>query len=104
METTEEASEPPPERLAAEEVLARLQELPGWELQGRTTLWRRGSYSTVLEAVMAAAIVAFPAVTRQHPVGIRLNNNFLYLSLTTPAAGGLTAEDFDLAWIVNLVL
>ena len=105
METTEEAPKPPPVPLTAEEVRARLKELPGWQLRpGGKAIWRRCTSSTPMHAVLVAAIFAISGEVRRHPVDIRLHNNRLFLLLTTPKAGGVTEEDLDLAWIANLLI
>jgi len=105
METTEAPPEPPPVPLGAEEVKARLKQLPGWQLRpAGKAIWRRCTSSTPMHAVLVAAIFAITGEMRHHSVDIRLHNNRLYLLLTTPGAGGVTEEDLDLAWVVNLLI
>lgn len=84
------------ELLDEPQIEARLQEIPGWRIDGvaLTREYLLKDFATALAFVNAVGALAEKA--NHHP-DITINWNRVGLSLSTHSKGGLTALDFDLA-------
>jgi 4a-hydroxytetrahydrobiopterin dehydratase len=88
------------ELLTEDEIAARLGTVPGWTREGNsivTTVTR----SDFREAMLLTGAVAYLAEQANHHPDILIQWNKVTLTLSTHSAGGLTANDFDLAAKVN---
>ncbi len=92
------------ELLSADEQQSRLAETPGWTLEdppGDTAITRTFTFDSFVVAfgfMTSAAIVA--EKMNHHPEWSNVYNR-VTVRLTTHDAGGLTAQDFDLASKMN---
>jgi len=82
--------------LDRDEVVARLGELDGWDLEGEAIVkqFDRGDFSGSVALVVAIEPVANAA--NHHP-DISISWATVTVMITTHSEGGLTAADFDLA-------
>lgn len=85
-----------PKKLSPEEVAARLDELPGWDLDGGK-LHRSYRFTDFNEAFGFMARVALVAETLNHHPEWSNVYDRVVVHLTTHDAGGLTDLDFALA-------
>jgi 4a-hydroxytetrahydrobiopterin dehydratase len=88
------------ELLTEDEIASRLAGVPGWTRDGDsivTTITR----SDFREAMLLTGAVAYVAEQANHHPDILIQWNKVTLTLSTHSAGGLTANDFDLAAKVN---
>ena len=84
------------ELLTEDEIAGRLGTVPGWAREGNsivTTVTR----SDFREAMLLTGAVAYLAEQASHHPDILIQWNKVTLTLSTHSAGGLTANDFDLA-------
>jgi 4a-hydroxytetrahydrobiopterin dehydratase len=84
------------DRLTDEEIEARLGELDGWEREGdaiRKT-FRREDF---VDSIRFVDGLVGPAEEMGHHPDLEISWNEVTVTLTTHAAGGLTANDFELA-------
>jgi 4a-hydroxytetrahydrobiopterin dehydratase len=86
----------PREKLNQQEIAARLQRLPEWQLRGEEII-RIFQFKDFVESMKFVNKVAEIAEAAQHHPDILINWNKVTLSLTTHDSGGLTRNDFDLA-------
>lgn len=84
------------ERLSDDAIVARLDKLDGWERQDEaiTKSYRLDSFPA---ALMFASTVGHLAEAADHHPDILIQYRNVTLTLSTHSAGGLTANDFDLA-------
>jgi 4a-hydroxytetrahydrobiopterin dehydratase len=88
------------ELLTEDEIAGRLGGVPGWTREGSsivTTITR----SDFREAMLLTGAVAYLAEQANHHPDILIQWNKVTLTLSTHSAGGLTANDFDLAAKIN---
>jgi len=88
------------ELLTEDELAGRLAGVPGWTREGNsivTTVTR----SDFREAMLLTGAVAYLAEQANHHPDILIQWNKVTLTLSTHSAGGLTANDFDLAAKIN---
>lgn len=86
------------DELLDDDLIARkLRRLAGWTLHDNTTIMRGYEFSDFDRAMAFVNQVARMAGASRHYPDIDIRSNRVVLSLTTPAAGGLTQRDFDLA-------
>jgi 4a-hydroxytetrahydrobiopterin dehydratase len=84
------------ELLTEDEIASRLGSVPGWARDGSsiaTTVTRKD----FRDAMLFTAAVAYLAEQADHHPDILIQWNKVTLTLSTHSAGGLTANDFDLA-------
>ena len=84
------------ELLTEDEIAGRMSGARGWERDGssiRTTATR----SDFKDALLFTGAVAYLAEQANHHPDILIQWNKVTLTLSTHSAGGLTANDFDLA-------
>jgi 4a-hydroxytetrahydrobiopterin dehydratase len=84
------------ERLSDEEIGSKLAELEGWERTGDAIAKRfdRGDFVGSVKFVDA---LVEPAEEMNHHPDLKISWSEVEVSVTTHAAGGLTANDFELA-------
>jgi 4a-hydroxytetrahydrobiopterin dehydratase len=84
------------ERLSDEEVDTRLAELEGWRREGEAIVKRfdRGDF---VGSVRFVDSLVEPAEEMNHHPDLGISWSKVDVSITTHAAGGLTANDFELA-------
>lgn len=82
--------------LSDEEIEARLGELDGWERRGATIAktFDRGDFVGSVEFVKS---LVDPAEEMNHHPDLSISWSQVEVSLSTHSAGGLTANDFELA-------
>ena len=87
---------PAVERLDDTEISARLGELEGWERQGDAIVkeFERGDFVGSVDFVKA---LVEPAEDMNHHPDVSISWSTVRVSITTHSAGGLTANDFELA-------
>jgi 4a-hydroxytetrahydrobiopterin dehydratase len=83
-------------RLSEEEIEAKLGELDGWERDGEAIRkeFDRGDFVGSVEFVKS---LVEPAEGMNHHPDLEISWNEVKVSITNHAAGGLTANDFELA-------
>ena len=83
-------------RLSDDEIAARLGSVPGWQRDGE---WLRRTYKleTFPAAIAFVNRVAEAAEALDHHPDITIEYTKVTLRVTTHDAGGLTANDFELA-------
>jgi 4a-hydroxytetrahydrobiopterin dehydratase len=84
------------EILSDEEIQSRLSELDGWEREGDaiTKTFDRGDF---VGSVGLVSSLVDPAEEMNHHPDLSVSWSKVTVSITTHAAGGLTANDFELA-------
>jgi len=88
------------QRLSDSDVLARLTEVPGWEVVAGK-LHREFRFSNFVEAFGFMAQVALLAERRDHHPDWSNGYDRVTIDLVTHDAGGLTTRDFDLARAID---
>jgi 4a-hydroxytetrahydrobiopterin dehydratase len=81
-------------KMTAREAEERVQELPGWELQGEA-IRRTFTFGGFPDAVAFIARLAFDAEAADHHPDVLINYKRVTLTYSTHSAGGLTAKDFE---------
>lgn len=82
--------------LSDEEIAARLGELGGWERDG-DAIARTFELEDFVGSVGFVRSLVEPAEDMNHHPDLEISWNKVRVSITTHAAGGLTANDFELA-------
>jgi 4a-hydroxytetrahydrobiopterin dehydratase len=84
------------ELLGDEEIESRLSELEGWQREGDviTKTFERGDFVGSVEFVKS---LVEPAEGMNHHPDLEISWDKVKVSITNHAAGGLTANDFELA-------
>jgi 4a-hydroxytetrahydrobiopterin dehydratase len=88
------------ELLTEDEIVGRLGGVPGWSRQG-SSIVTTVTQSDFRGALLFTGAVAYVAEQANHHPDILIEWNKVTLTLSTHAAGGLTAADFDLAAKIN---
>lgn len=88
------------EKLAAEQIEARMRELADWSQSG-DAIQRTYRFDNFAEAMKFVQRVADLAEQMQHHPDILIRYNKVTLTLTTHDAGGLTDRDFEFADAAN---
>jgi 4a-hydroxytetrahydrobiopterin dehydratase len=88
--------------LSDEEIASRLSELEGWERSGDAIRkeFRRGDF---VGSVRFVESLVEPAEEMGHHPDLEISWDTVTVSLSTHSAGGLTANDFDLAKRIDAV-
>jgi 4a-hydroxytetrahydrobiopterin dehydratase len=84
------------ERLDDDQIDARLAELEGWERDGDAIV-KEYELEDFVGAVRFVDGIVEPAEDMGHHPDLSISWNKVRVSITTHAAGGLTANDFELA-------
>jgi len=88
------------ELLTEDEIADRLGTVPGWTRE-RSSIVTTITRSDFREAMLLTGAVAYLAEQANHHPDILIQWNKVALTLSTHSAGGLTANDFDLAAKIN---
>lgn len=89
--------------LSDSEIQERLNQLPGWELQGKT-IQHTHKFKDFIEAIQFVNRLVEPAEAAGHHPDLAISYNRVTITLSTHDAGGLTDKDFDLASVVSAEL
>ncbi len=84
------------ERLSAEEVKRRLEELEGWKLEGDYIVKEFSTKNWKTTMFVVNTIAGLAEVHWHHP-DLEVGFKRVKVKLTTHEAGGLTEKDFELA-------
>jgi 4a-hydroxytetrahydrobiopterin dehydratase len=84
------------ELLSDSEIESRLAELEGWEREGETIV-KTFELADFVGSVELIGKMVHPAEEMGHHPDLTVSWNKVGVSITTHAAGGLTANDFELA-------
>lgn len=82
--------------LPSDEISARLAELDGWSRDGEaiTKTFERGDF---VGSIRFAGTIVVPAEEMGHHPDLEISWDKVTVSITSHSAGGLTANDFELA-------
>jgi len=83
--------------LAADEITALLDDLPGWEVTGRQLIRTYTLPSFAHAIVFIGAIGQLAEAANHHPDLKLFGYKHVTIELSTHSEGGLTRRDFDLA-------
>ena len=89
-----------PARLDVEEVRARLEQLPGWEVAG-DRLHRAFAFESFVAAFGFMTSLALVAESKNHHPNWSNVYNRVVIDLSTHDVGGITELDFELAAAAN---
>ncbi|MBD1910555.1 MULTISPECIES: 4a-hydroxytetrahydrobiopterin dehydratase [unclassified Leptolyngbya] len=84
------------------EIQAHLEQLPGWELEGKAIRSVR-TFKGFVEAIAFVNQLVEPAETAGHHPDLSISYNKVIIRLTTHDAGGLTKQDFDMATVISSI-
>jgi 4a-hydroxytetrahydrobiopterin dehydratase len=90
------------EALTPNEVLARLDKLPGWRLDSGKIV-REWQFKDFIAAMKFVNQVAAAAEAFQHHPDIDIRYNRVLLALVTHDAGGITEKDCEMAGKLNQI-
>jgi 4a-hydroxytetrahydrobiopterin dehydratase len=93
----------PPPRLSADQITDALTSLPEWS-GDETGLRRTAKLPTFRDAVNAIVAIADVAEEMDHHPDIDLRWRTLHLAVVTHSAGGVTANDTELARRIDALL
>jgi len=82
--------------LTEDQITSRLTDVPGWARDG-SSIVATVTRSDFRDAILFTGAVAYLAEQANHHPDILIQWNKVTLTLSTHSAGGLTANDFDLA-------
>ena len=88
--------------LSKDDVIARLRELPGWELDD-DEIEREYRFETFAASIGFVNKVAAAAEAADHHPDITIKYNRVKLKLSTHSEGGLTDKDFALAREIDAI-
>jgi pterin-4a-carbinolamine dehydratase len=91
-----------PTKLTVEEIQARLQTLPNWEVDNGM-LQRRFTLPSFPATMFFAGAVAHLAEVGQHHPDLNISYNKIAVRFVTHSAGGITDKDFEMAERVDAV-
>jgi len=86
--------------LSETEISQRLQALPKWTRDGKTIKYTH-EFKNFVQAVSLVNCLISPSEKAGHHPDIAIAYNRVTISLTTRDAGGLTAQDFELAETIS---
>ena len=86
--------------LSDDEISTELGRLPGWARDG-SNITRTVTLADFRAAMLYVGAVAYLAEQANHHPDLLIQWNKVTLTLSTHSAGGLTANDFDLAAKIN---
>ena len=90
------------ERLDDQEIQSRLAELDGWERDGEAIV-KEFELDDFVGSVEFVDKVVGPAEDMGHHPDLNISWNKVRVTITTHAAGGLTANDFELAKRIEVI-
>lgn len=88
------------QRLSDAEIQARMRDIPTWDLIDNTIQSRR-QFKDFIEAINFVNRLVEPAEAAGHHPDIAISYNKVTITLTTHDAGGLTAQDFEMAAVIS---
>ena len=91
------------DKLSKTEIISRLQDLDGWELQ-ENHLSKTFTFKDFKEAFATMSRIAFEAEAQNHHPDWKNVYNTLHIQLNTHDAGGVTEKDFHLAHTIEHIL
>lgn len=101
-ESAETAGPPAGERLEAEPIRAALRALPAWTLvAGGTAIHRCWQVPGLWVGTCLATGLAAAVETEQHEATFTVTARTPEVTLSTPAAGGVTAKDLQVAAVLE---
>ena len=86
--------------LTEAEIQAGVSQLEGWTLEGKELRTTR-KFKDFVDAIAFVNQLVEPAESAGHHPDLAISYNKVTITLTTHDAGGLTANDFDLARIIS---
>ena len=92
------------EHLSIKEIHDRLQEIPGWEMDDHTSIFKEFEFSNFREAMDFVSKVGENAAHEYHYPDILIRNNKVTLTLTTQDENALTYKDFKMAKIIEQLI
>ncbi|MEK6891836.1 MAG: 4a-hydroxytetrahydrobiopterin dehydratase [Nanoarchaeota archaeon] len=92
------------EHLSIKDIHDRLQELPGWEMDDYTSIYKEFEFKDFKEAMDFASKVGENATHEYHYPDITIRNNKVRISLTTWDENALTYKDFKMARIIEQLI
>jgi 4a-hydroxytetrahydrobiopterin dehydratase len=87
-------------KLSVDEARQRVQQVPGWELEGEE-IRRKFTFADFREATAFVVRLAFEAEEADHHPDILISYKRVTLTYSTHSAGGLTEKDFAGATAAN---
>jgi 4a-hydroxytetrahydrobiopterin dehydratase len=88
--------------LTENEITGRLTDVPGWTRDG-SSIVATVTRTDFRDAILFTGAVAYLAEQANHHPDILIQWNKVTLTLSTHSAGGLTANDFDLATKISML-
>ena len=92
------------EHLSIKDIHDRLQELPGWEMDDYTSIYKEFEFKDFKEAMDFAQKIGEQAAHEYHYPDIAIRNNKVRISLTTWDENALTYKDFKMAKIIEQLI
>ena len=92
------------DNLSIKDIHDRLQELPGWEMDDYTSIYKDFEFKDFKEAMDFAQKVGEQANHEYHYPDITIRNNKVKISLTTWEEHALTYKDFKMAKIIEQLI
>ena len=89
------------EHLSIKEIYDRLQEIPGWEMDGHTSIYKEFEFKDFKEAMEFVNNVAQEAQRENHHPDILIKYKKVRLTLSTHDENALTYKDFKMAKIIG---
>ena len=89
------------EHLSIKNIYDRLQEIPGWEMDDHTSIYKEFEFKDFKEAMNFVSQVGENATHEYHYPDITIRNNKVRISLTTHDENALTYKDFKMAKIIE---
>ncbi|MBK4730084.1 4a-hydroxytetrahydrobiopterin dehydratase [Oxynema sp. CENA135] len=90
------------ELLNSEQIQSALSELSGWTVEGKTLQCER-TFKDFIEAIAFVNRLVDPAERARHHPDLAISYNRVKITLTTHDAGGLTANDFEMAKVISQI-
>lgn len=88
------------QRLSESDIQSRMRDIPTWDLVDNTLQSRR-QFKDFIEAINFVNRLVEPAEAAGHHPDIAISYNKVTITLTTHDAGGLTAQDFEMAAVIS---
>ena len=89
------------EHLSIKDISDRLLEIPGWEMDDHTSIYKEFEFKNFKEAMSFVSQVGENAAHEYHYPNILIRNNKVTLTLTTHDENALTYKDFKMAKIIE---
>jgi 4a-hydroxytetrahydrobiopterin dehydratase len=86
--------------LSNSDIQSKLEQLPGWELDGKVIQSKR-TFQNFVEAIQFVNSLVDPAEEAGHHPDISISYNKVTIQLMSHDAGGLTDSDFEMAKVIS---